>query len=163
MVPLILLIALVKVLLLKSCLLALLLLDLLHELLDAVLEALLELLFRLCVLFEPVRSLSNSDLQLSTAFIALSYELLVFCNVLLQVIEYLEFFIKRDQSVKFVLELVFFLLEEQLELRLVILPQHRLRQSRLLVVTPRRGSCRCCNRLGPASLHAFRALLLLPG
>ena len=99
MVPLLLLIALVEVLLLESCLLALLLLDVFHELLDAALEALLELPFRLCVLFEPVRGLSNSDLQLRTAFIALSYELLVFCNVLLQVIEYLEFFIKRDQSV----------------------------------------------------------------
>ena len=103
MVPLLLLIALVEVLLLQSSLLALLLLNILHELLYAALQTLLKLSFRLCVFFEPVRGLSNSDLQLRTAFFALLHHVLVFCNVLLQVIEYLEFFIKRDQSVEFVL------------------------------------------------------------
>ena len=125
--------------LLQLCRLALLLLNLVHELLDARLEALLELLLGLGVLLQSICRLGDGDLERAAAILALADECLVVGDILLEVIEDLQFLIERDQSVQLVLQFVFLLLEQELQVGVVRLVQHRLSHAWGLLGAPGRA------------------------
>ena len=53
-----------------------------------------------------------------------SNKLLIFCNILLKIVEYLEFLIESDQSIKLVLHLHLFVLELELQVSDTALLEH---------------------------------------
>jgi len=127
--PLILVVLLLKVGLLRLCGLPLLLLNLLHELLDFSLQAVLELLLHLGVLLHLLCCQRQSGLKLLSGGLAITNELLVLSDILLKVVEDLQFLIEGDQRVQFVLKLDFLLFEGELELIFLALVEHRLSEA----------------------------------
>ena len=105
--------------------LPLLLLNLFHELLDLFLEALLEFFLHLSVFMELLGRGSDRDLQLFTSILTLANEGLVLGHILLEVIKDLQLLIQSNQCVKFVLEFNFFFFEEELQLGVLALLEHR--------------------------------------
>ena len=105
--------------------LPLLLLNLFHELLDLFLETLLEFFLHLSVFMELLGRGSDRDLQLFTSIFTLANEGLVLGHILLEVIKDLQLLIQSNQCVKFVLELNFFFFEEELQLGVLALLEHR--------------------------------------
>ena len=82
------------------------------------------LLFQLGVFPELLRDLDNPLLQLLSGVFTVPDELLILNDVLLQVVENLEFLIESDERVEFVLKFNLFLLESQLELVFISLVEH---------------------------------------
>jgi len=68
-------------------------------------------------------------LKLLASIFAIADELLVFGDVLLEVVEHLKFLVESDQRVKLVLQLNFLLLKRELELVLLSLVEHSLREA----------------------------------
>lgn len=75
----------------------------------------------------------DRDLKLLSCLLALKLEGLLFLNILLEVIENLQFIIQGNQGVQLVLQLDIFLLEKQLQARNVALFKHRLCKGWLLL------------------------------
>ena len=93
MVLLLLFVELIDVLVVGFCSLRLLLLDLLHELADFRLERFLELLLHLCVLLKLGRCRREFDLKLLSGRLRISDVVLIFCDILFQIIKDLELLI----------------------------------------------------------------------
>jgi len=91
--------------------LSLLLLNLLHNLVYFDLETLLELFLHLRILLDLGRSCRDDDLHFLPCFLALAETVLIFSNVLFEVVKHLQFLVEGDQRVKFVLQLNFSIFE----------------------------------------------------
>ena len=75
------------------------LLDFLHELGDLRLQLLLQTFFHLCILLESDSVCLNGDLKLVSGLFTLTYEGLVFLNVLFEVIEDLKLVVEGNERV----------------------------------------------------------------
>ena len=91
-------------------------------------EAGLVLLLQLGVLPDLLSRLNELVLELLASVFALPHHGLVLSHVLLEVIEHLQFFVQRNQSVELVLELDFLLLKAELQDVLLSLVQHSRRK-----------------------------------
>ena len=87
-------------------------------------QAVLVLLLHLSIFLDLLGDLCNLGLELLTGGLTISHELLILCNVPLQVIEHLELLIESNQGVQLVLELNLLLLERKLELIFIALVEH---------------------------------------
>ena len=87
--------------------LPLLFLDLIHKLLDFGLETVLELLLHLCIFLDLLCGVCQNSLQLLSRSLAVANKLLVLSDVVLQVIENLEFLVEGNQCVQLVFKLNF--------------------------------------------------------
>lgn len=110
-VPLVLIVELLQMSLLGQGGLPLLLLDIVHELLDLGLKTVLELLLHLCVFLDLLGGVGQDSLQLLSCCLALTNELLVLSDVILQVVEHLELLVKGNQCVQLVFKLDFLFFE----------------------------------------------------
>lgn len=128
-VPLVLTVQLLKMSLLSLSSLPLLFLDLIHKLLDFGLETVLELLLHLCIFLDLLCGVCQNSLQLLSRSLAVANKLLVLSNVVLQVIENLEFLVEGNQCVQLVFKLNFLVFKSQLKLICLPLIKHRLRES----------------------------------
>jgi hypothetical protein len=104
-------------------------LNVILELLDLLKQARLVLLLQLGVLLHLLRDLHDLDLKLLSGGLAITNELLVLSDILLKVVEDLQFLIEGDQRVQFVLKLDFLLFEGELELIFLALVEHRLSEA----------------------------------
>ena len=106
-VPLVLAVQLLKMGLLSLSSLLLLFLDLIHKLLDLGLQTVLELLLHLRIFLDLLCGVCQNSLQLLSCSLAFANELLVLSDVVLQVIEDLEFLVEGNQCVQLVFKLNF--------------------------------------------------------
>ena len=134
---------LVDVLLLTLCHLSLERLDVRFEISDFLQQAVLVLLLHDGVLLDLLGDLGDLNLELLTGGLAISHKLLVLGDILLEIIEDLKFLVEGDQGVELVLELDLLLLEGKLELVLLALVKHRLREV-LHGDFPHSGDCGSC-------------------
>ncbi len=104
-------------------------LDVRLQWLDLIVQTSLVLLVQLSVLGDLLSDHEDLLLELLTSSFTVSHHSLILSDILLQVIENLEFLVKGDQSVQFVLKLDFFFLKSQLELVMGTLIEHCLCES----------------------------------
>ena len=110
-VPFVLAVQLLKMGLLSLSSLPLLFLDLIHQLLDLGLQTVLELLLHLRIFLDLLCGVCQNSLQLLSCSLAFANELLVLSDVVLQVIEDLEFLVEGNQCVQLVFKLNFLVFE----------------------------------------------------
>lgn len=110
-VSLVLTVQLLKMGLLSLSSLPLLFLDLIHKLLNLGLETVLELLLHLCIFLDLLCGVCQNSLQLLSCSLAFANKLLVLSDVVLQVIEDLEFLVEGNQCVQLVFKLNFLVFE----------------------------------------------------
>ena len=99
---------------------------LLFDILDFLQQAVLILLLHESVQLQLLSDLDDLNLELLTGGLAIPDKLLVLSDVLLEIIEDLEFLVEGDQGVKLVLELDLLLLKGELHLVFLTLVKHRL-------------------------------------
>ena len=116
---------------------------LVFDILDFLQQASLILLLHKSVQLQLLGDLDDLNLELLTGGLAIPDKLLVLSDVLLKIIEDLEFLVEGDQGVELVLELDLLLLEGKLELVLLALVKHRLREV-LHGDFPHSGDCGSC-------------------
>ena len=107
------------------------------------------LFLQLSVLLKRLSRLSEFFLQLFASMLTFTNECLIFCDVLLQIVEDLQLVIQGDESIQFVFKLNLLLLESQLERVFIPLVEHR------CCICPSHSFCRgsggggLCGTTGP--------------
>jgi len=110
-------------------LLPLYLLNIFFELADLLEQARLVLLLQISVLLHLDSDLHDFLLEILAGGLAVAHELLVLCDILLEVVEDLKLLVESNKRVELVLQLDLLLLEGKLKLVVGALVEHGLREA----------------------------------